>query len=121
MSYVEQEKRRVRSKEAENAISYFASLFNNFYINNGMNAKKFIIHPHAIIRMRERGITEEEISATIENGERFTAKYGRVGFRRNFHFESSWMGRFYNTKQVEIYAVDEGFQMVVITVIAKYF
>jgi len=62
-------------------------------------------HPHALERMYERGVTQKEVKSTIEEGERFPAKYERTGFRRNFHFNSKWRGRYYNTKQVEVYAV----------------
>jgi uncharacterized protein YuzE len=65
------------------------------------------LHPHARERLAERGATEGEVIATVEQGERFAAKYGRMGFRRNFPFEGMWRGRRYATKQVEAYAVDE--------------
>jgi uncharacterized protein YuzE len=57
--------------------------------------------------MEERGATGEEIK-TVEEGERFPAKFGRTGFRRNFPFGRIWRGRAYQTKQVEAYAVPEG-------------
>ena len=38
------------------------------------------IHPHARQRMRERGATEEEITATVEQGEQFPVKFERTGF-----------------------------------------
>ena len=41
-------------------------------------------HPHAQMRMKERGTTESEVKATIEHGEQFPAKFNRIGFRRNF-------------------------------------
>ncbi len=31
-------------------------------------------HPHALERMEERGATEEEVVAAVEDGERFAAK-----------------------------------------------
>jgi hypothetical protein len=43
----------------------------------------------------------------VEEGERFAAKFGRVGFRRNFAFNGTWRGRPYVSKQVEVYAVEE--------------
>lgn len=43
-------------------------------------------HPHALARMEERGTSEEEVIETVANGERFAAKFGRTGFRRNFAF-----------------------------------
>ena len=81
---------------------------------------KLQIHPHARQRMIERGASEAEVTATVEGGERFSAKFGRAGFRRNFPYTGEWRGRRYNTKQVEAYAVDEN-GWLVITVIVRYF
>ena len=85
----------------------------------GMNGK-VTIHPHARERMGERGAVEEEVVATVAGGERFSAKFGRTGFRRNFPFDGQWHGRTYATKQVEAYAVREN-GWLVITVLVKYF
>lgn len=79
------------------------------------------LHPHARERVQERGATEEEIQATVAQGEQFPAKFGRTGFRRNFQFEQEWRGRHYRTKQVEAYAIQEGADWLVITVITRYF
>ncbi len=78
------------------------------------------LHPHAQERIAERGATEEEVVATVLEGETFPAKFGRTGFRRNFAFDGEWLGRRYATKQVEAYAVEED-GWLVITVIVKYF
>lgn len=78
-------------------------------------------HSHARERMEERGATEDEVTATVERGEQFPAKFGRTGFRRNFQFDSEWRGRTYRTKQVEVYAVREEGDWLVITVITRYF
>lgn len=79
------------------------------------------LHPHAVARLAERGATETEVRATVEGGERFPAKLGRTGFRRNFPFEGVWRGKPYVTKQVEAYAVDENGDWLVITIVVKYF
>ena len=79
------------------------------------------IHVHAKERMEERGINENEIIETIENGESFPVKFGRNGFRRNFIFNGLWRGKSYNIKQVEVITVNENDDIIVITVIAKYF
>lgn len=71
--------------------------------------------------MEERGATADEVEATIEHGEQLSAKFGRTGFRRNFSFDSEWRGRYYRTKQVEAYAIREGADWLVITVITRYF
>ena len=69
----------------------------------------------------ERGVTEAEVIATVEEGESFPAKCGRVGFRRNFPFNYLWAGKHYLVKQVEAYAVKEEGEWIVVTVIARYF
>jgi hypothetical protein len=79
------------------------------------------LHPHAKVRLQERGATEEEIIATIGRGERFSVKHGRTGFRCNFPFDGEWNNRRYSTKQVEAYAVEEEDGWLVITVIVKFF
>ena len=79
------------------------------------------IHPHTKERMQERGATDEEIIKTVEEGEKFPAKFGRIGLRRNFTFEGMWRGKEYKTKQVEVYAVKEAEDFIVITVVVKYF
>ena len=81
---------------------------------------KVRLHSHAKERGAERGATEEEVVAAVSEGERFPAKYGRTGFRRNFPFDAEWQGRSYRTKQVEAYAVEED-GWLVITVMVKYF
>ena len=78
------------------------------------------LHPHARIRIAERGATVEEVIETVESGERFPAKFGRTGFRKNFTFGGEWRGRRYATKQVEAYAIEEN-GWLVLTVIVRYF
>ena len=76
-------------------------------------------HPHARERLAERGATEEEVRSTVLKGETFSAKFGRTGFRRNFRFDSLWRGKYYAVKQVEVFAVREGEDWLVITVLAR--
>ena len=78
-------------------------------------------HPHAHERMKERGATEDEVKSAIEEGEQFPAKFNRTGFRRNFSFNGKWRGKYYRTKQVEVFAIQENTDWVVITVITRYF
>lgn len=79
------------------------------------------IHPHARERMGERGVTKSEVKTTVEQGEQFPAKFGRAGFRRNFPFDDEWRGRRYRTKQVEAFAVREGPDWLVLTVVTRFF
>ncbi|MDE0220642.1 MAG: hypothetical protein OXJ90_15355 [Spirochaetaceae bacterium] len=71
--------------------------------------------------MIERGASEDEVVATVLQGERFPAKHGRVGFRRNYAFGGVWRGRTYATKQVEAFAVQDDRDWTVITVITKFY
>lgn len=80
-----------------------------------------IIHSHAIQRALERGAKKEQITDTVDNGEKFPAKFNRTGFRKNFHHNSIWNGKKYATKQIEEYCVNENGNWVVVTVIVKYF
>ena len=79
------------------------------------------LHPHARERLAERGATEGEVRATVLKGKTFPAKFGRTGFRRNFRFDSLWRGKYYAIKQVEAFAVREGEDWLVITVLARYY
>jgi hypothetical protein len=81
---------------------------------------KVRLHSHAKERAAERGATEEEVIATVREGEQFHAKYGRTGFRRNFPFDGKWRGRSYMTKQIEAFAMEED-GWLVITVLVRYF
>lgn len=78
-------------------------------------------HPHALERITERGTTEDEVIETINKGEEFPAKYGRIGFSHNFPFNDMWHDKFYVNKQLEVYAVKQDNDWLVITIITKYF
>ena len=71
--------------------------------------------------MTERGATEDEVIATVQTGERFLAKYGREGFRRDFVFQGVWRGRRFDSKQIEAFAAQEEDCWLVISVLVKYF
>jgi hypothetical protein len=79
------------------------------------------LHPHAQQRLNERGATESEVIATVEQGEQIPARFGRVGFRRNFAYNGQWRGRRYANKQIEAFAVQEPDAWLVIKVIVRFF
>jgi hypothetical protein len=81
---------------------------------------KIRLHPHAKARLAERGASEVEVISAVEGGERFPAKLGRYGFRRNFAYNDVWRDRRYSTKQVEAIAVEED-GWLVITVLVRFF
>ena len=79
------------------------------------------LHPHALTRLSERGVTQDEVVATVQTGEQFPAKFGRTGFRKSFRFDSTWQERFYATKEIEVIAVRDGDDWLVITVVTRYY
>jgi hypothetical protein len=82
---------------------------------------KVRFHPHARARLDERGATEEEVILAVEAGEKFGAKFGRAGFRRNLPYNKKWRGKRYDTKQVEVFAVRQYDGWLVISVVTRYF
>ena len=51
-------------------------------------------HPHAQVRIIERGVTEAEVIATVKGGAKFSAQFGRTGFRQNLLSMLSGEGNF---------------------------
>jgi len=108
-----------RCGEADVAIGDIGSCY-PYFVSPLPFDMEIRFHPHALERLLERGATEEEVIRAIESGERFQAKFGRMGFRRNFAFDGEWNGKRYATKQVEaLVAQDDGW--LVITVVVKFF
>jgi hypothetical protein len=79
------------------------------------------IIPHALERMEERKANKEEVEETVLKGEQFPVKFGRLGFRKNFQFNAVWNGNLYATKQLEVIAVKENKDWIVITIVTKFF
>ena len=79
------------------------------------------LHPHARERMQERGATEEEMQATVAQGEQFPAKFGARAFDATFSLTRNGVDGITCTRQAEAYAVQEGADWLVITVITRYF
>jgi hypothetical protein len=71
--------------------------------------------------MIKQGASEKEVICTVEQGEQFPAKFGRMGFRRNFQYSGMWHGKFCANKQLEVYATPEGDDWIIVTVIARYY
>ena len=82
---------------------------------------KIKFHPHALERIAQRGTTKEQVTDTVQGGERFEAKFGRTGFRRNFIFDKYRREKYYKNIQVEVYAISENDSWLVISVITKFF
>jgi hypothetical protein len=82
---------------------------------------KVWFHPHARDRLIERGTSEDEVIVAVKAGEKFNARFGRVGFRRNLPFRKRWRGKRYKLKQVEVYAIERHDGWFVISVVTRYF
>lgn len=80
-----------------------------------------LIHPHARERMEERGAAEDEVGFTLRKGFLLPARFGRRKHWATFPFERYWNGKFFRFHQIEAYSVDEGEDIIVITVVVKYF
>jgi hypothetical protein len=51
------------------------------------NNKTYIVHPHAINRMRRRGISEEMVVETMETGGNWQQENGRDVYEKEFYDE----------------------------------
>lgn len=71
---------------------------------------------HALDNMADRGASKEEVELSIRTGECLPAKKGRLSFRKNFSYNDTWKGKFYQAKQVMPIVVEEPDRFVVVTV-----
>ena len=79
------------------------------------------IHPHSLLRMRERGATAAEVRQTVQQGTATPAKFGRTRFRHTFVFNARWNRRFFARKQIDAFSAKIAGGWLVVTVIVKYF
>lgn len=82
--------------------------------------KPIVFSHHAKDQLAARGATEQEVELAIHEGERAPAKRGRLAFRKNFPFERTWKGIYYEGKQVFPIVVEESERWVVVTVYVFY-
>ncbi len=81
---------------------------------------KILLDPHALERAKERGTSEEEIRDVIETGFIVPAKYGRIGKAKVYRFEQKRQNKFYEEKRVEVFYIEEGNEIVTVTVYVFY-
>lgn len=79
------------------------------------------ISKHAREQMKLRGADEREVIDAVRTGTARPAKLRRIGFRKDFQFESMWGGRHYPTKRVLAIVVERPAELVVVTVYAFNF
>ena len=86
-----------------------------------MNGKKIKIHPHLEARMRERGVSIEEIEKTLQEGwEAENVKSGTYGKVYVFSYNKKWCGKFFKEKEVTVYYKIIDREVIVLTVVARY-
>ena len=83
--------------------------------------KPIFLSQHAQDQMWKRGAMQVEVELAIREGEQRDAKKGRVAFRKNFTFQSTWKGTYYEAKQVMPIVAEEADRWVVVTVYVFYF
>jgi hypothetical protein len=87
----------------------------------GIKLTEADLHPHIKARMRQRGITREEVERTLNEGWKATdtkpSMFGRVMV---FPYAAEWEGQFFQEKEVTVYykVTDEG--IVLLTAKARY-
>ncbi len=78
-------------------------------------------HDHLVGRMRQRGVTREEIQRTLDEGwNACDAKAGTLGKVMVFVFDREWEGRHYREKEVTVYYKVVGNDLVVLPAKARY-
>ena len=83
--------------------------------------KPVVFSAHALEQMADRGAQRTEVEIAISAGEEIPAKQGRRAFRKNFSFNATWKGHYYEVKQVMPIVAEEPDTSVVITVYVFYF
>jgi len=78
------------------------------------------IDPHTLERAKERGTTIEGIRDVVETGEPIRGKRNRLGKFKVYVFGRLRNGRRYEEKRVEVYFVDDGNELVTVTVYVFY-
>ena len=76
---------------------------------------------HSLDQIGDRGATKDEVKKAIREGERISAKEGRLAFRKNFLFAGVWKGKHYRIKQIMPIVVEEENKFIVVTVYVFYF
>ncbi len=80
-----------------------------------------VFSEHALSRMELRGATRHEVRQTVREGASSPAREGRTKFRHTFDFQGEWRGARYEHKELSVFAVREGGNWIIVTVITRYF
>ena len=86
-----------------------------------MHIRSSDLHPHLLARMRQRGVTVEEMEETLNHGwEASDVKPGTTGKVMVFDYEAEWEGQFYQEKEVTVYYKVTGAEVILLTTKARY-
>ena len=77
-------------------------------------------HPHALNRMRERGVLRREVRQAIISAQPKPGPFGRTHFQKVFAIKGKWIKTRYHKKQIDAYATNENDRWLVISVNVKY-
>lgn len=79
------------------------------------------IHTHLRARMAQRGVTEEELERTLNEGWKAEdVKPGTIGKVMVFSYQREWEGRWYEEKEVSVHYKEIAGSLVLLTVKARY-
>ena len=79
------------------------------------------VHPHLMARMRQRGVSLNELQHVLDFSWPATnTKYRTAGKVFIFPYQAEWEGQFYQEKEVTVYYKSQEKQMIVLTVIVRY-
>jgi len=83
--------------------------------------KESDIHHHLQARMKQRGISRDEIEITINEGwEAEDVKEGTVGKVFVFPYNNYWMGSYFEEKEVTVYYRYKNEKIILLTARARY-
>jgi hypothetical protein len=83
--------------------------------------KPIRLSAHARDNAKHRGATEQEVVETIQTVPWSPAKAGRLECRKDFVYGQDWNGKIYATKQVRPIFIEEGNEIIVVTVYVYFF
>lgn len=83
--------------------------------------KEIVLTNHAKQRMRERGVSDDDVTKAINEGLKEKAQRGLVQFRLNLEYNKMWDGRLFRIKQVLPVVSEKRDKYIVVTVYAFYF
>jgi hypothetical protein len=83
--------------------------------------KPIRLSAHALSYIERRGFTVAEVQETIHSSPWESAESGRLQATKDFSYDREWNGKIYSTKQVRPIFVEEGSEIVVVTVYTFYF